>query len=138
MRHDPLHSGLYKDDADPGLDGSAEITFLYKLTRGLTEASFGIWCGRYVAMYTLYTLNMRNLADIMRLCSLAGLPKVVLENAQLRSDHLRAETAQRQISSLSKRTQRLWSDLDPNNHKSAEEILHHAVMLHKVLRSVVK
>lgn len=29
-----------------GPDGSAEITFLYKLTRGLAEASFGVWCAR--------------------------------------------------------------------------------------------
>ena len=29
-------------------DGSSEITFLYKLTRGLAEASFGIWCARCV------------------------------------------------------------------------------------------
>jgi DNA mismatch repair protein MSH3 len=28
------------------VDGSAEITFLYKLTRGLAEASFGVWCAR--------------------------------------------------------------------------------------------
>jgi DNA mismatch repair protein MSH3 len=28
------------------IDGSAEITFLYKLTRGLAEASFGVWCAR--------------------------------------------------------------------------------------------
>lgn len=28
-------------------DGSAEITFLYQLTRGLQEASFGVWCARY-------------------------------------------------------------------------------------------
>jgi DNA mismatch repair protein MSH3 len=27
-------------------DGSAEITFLYRLTRGLAEASFGVWCAR--------------------------------------------------------------------------------------------
>jgi DNA mismatch repair protein MSH3 len=30
------------------VDGSAEITFLYKLTRGLAEASFGVWCARSV------------------------------------------------------------------------------------------
>lgn len=28
-------------------DGGAEITFLYQLTRGLQEASFGVWCARY-------------------------------------------------------------------------------------------
>lgn len=27
-------------------DGSREITFLYRLTRGLAEASFGVWCAR--------------------------------------------------------------------------------------------
>lgn len=37
-------------------DGSAEITFLYRLTRGLAEASFGVWCARSV-FYT-YPLQL--------------------------------------------------------------------------------
>lgn len=43
-------------------DGSAEITFLYRLTRGLAEASFGVWCARY-ALVT--TKDGRNLADLL-------------------------------------------------------------------------
>ena len=32
-------------------DGSAEITFLYRLTKGLAEASFGVWCARCASVW---------------------------------------------------------------------------------------
>ncbi|WWC60269.1 uncharacterized protein I303_102837 [Kwoniella dejecticola CBS 10117] len=70
-------------------DGSAEITFLYRLTKGLAEASFGIWCAR-----------------------LAGLPRTILDNAQTRSDYLKHETKQRLLSSLSRRTKKVFDDLE--------------------------
>ncbi|WVQ94763.1 hypothetical protein IAU59_001844 [Kwoniella sp. CBS 9459] len=70
-------------------DGSAEITFLYKLTKGLAEASFGVWCAR-----------------------LAGLPRSVLETAQIRADYLKHETQQRLLASLSRRSNRMFRDID--------------------------
>ncbi|WWC68667.1 uncharacterized protein I206_102599 [Kwoniella pini CBS 10737] len=76
-------------------DGSAEITFLYKLTKGLAEASFGIWCAR-----------------------LAGLPKTILANAQTRSNYLKHETKQRLLSSLGKRTRNLLSDIRANSEQN--------------------
>ncbi|WVF67166.1 hypothetical protein IAT40_001912 [Kwoniella sp. CBS 6097] len=69
-------------------DGSAEITFLYKLTKGLAEASFGVWCAR-----------------------LAGLPKSVLDTAQIRADYLKHETQQRVLASLSRRSTRMFEDI---------------------------
>ncbi|WVR03855.1 hypothetical protein IAU60_000852 [Kwoniella sp. DSM 27419] len=69
-------------------DGSAEITFLYKLTQGLAEASFGVWCAR-----------------------LAGLPKSVLDTAQIRADYLKHETQQRLLAVLTKRSSRLFKDV---------------------------
>lgn len=65
-------------------DGSKEITFLYRLTRGLAEASFGVWCAR-----------------------LAGLPEGVLQNAQLRADMLKVETQKRAQLAVAKRTRKL-------------------------------
>ncbi|KAJ2917229.1 hypothetical protein MD484_g3189, partial [Candolleomyces efflorescens] len=53
---------------DTRIDGSREITFLYRLTFGLAPESFGIECGR-----------------------LAGLPDKLLEIASQRSDQMRRE-----------------------------------------------
>lgn len=55
----------------PGPSGP-EITFLYKLRRGLADASFGIWCAR-----------------------LAGLPDAILQRAQTKSERMREETRER-------------------------------------------
>ncbi|OCF34115.1 DNA mismatch repair protein MSH3 [Kwoniella heveanensis BCC8398] len=76
-------------------DGSAEITFLYKLTKGLAEASFGVWCAR-----------------------LAGLPKSVLETAQIRADYLKHETQQRLLASLSRRSTKVFQAIHDNNGPS--------------------
>lgn len=61
-------------------DGSSEITFLYKLKRGLADASFGVWCAR-----------------------LAGLPAPLLARAQERADDLKRDTRDRGLAALAKR-----------------------------------
>lgn len=58
-------------------DGFSEITFLYRLERGLADASFGVWCAR-----------------------LAGLPTSILEEAQRRSDSLKVETRERGVAAM--------------------------------------
>ncbi|TYJ59150.1 hypothetical protein B9479_000139 [Cryptococcus floricola] len=68
-------------------DGSKEITFLYNLTSGLANASFGVWCAR-----------------------LAGLPKAVLEKAQLCSDELKIDSERKRRNIVTKRTQQLLLD----------------------------
>ncbi|GFZ42602.1 MutS protein homolog 3 [Saitozyma sp. JCM 24511] len=95
-------------------DGSAEITFLYKLTPGLAEASFGVWCAR-----------------------LAGLPKTVLENAQLRADCLKVETQKRMMTALARRTQRLLQSTFSNVTDSAAT-LRTAEWLYEAVKLVVK
>lgn len=62
----------------PGPSGP-EITFLYKLRRGLADASFGIWCAR-----------------------LAGLPDALLERAQEKSERMREETRDRGRAAVAK------------------------------------
>jgi len=90
-------------------DGSAEITFLYKLSRGLAEASFGIWCAR-----------------------LAGLPKSVLQLAQERADHLKVETEERMLSAVTHRSSLLLTDLSSRGTgRSTTAILHNAQLLSK-------
>nr|XP_019050346.1 DNA mismatch repair protein MSH3 [Kwoniella bestiolae CBS 10118]OCF29276.1 DNA mismatch repair protein MSH3 [Kwoniella bestiolae CBS 10118] len=91
-------------------DGSAEITFLYKLTRGLAEASFGVWCAR-----------------------LAGLPKSLLDTAQLRADYLKHETKLRLLSSLAKRTGRMFNDLKKGEVRGTEEVMRNVRMLDRGL-----
>ncbi|WRT65670.1 uncharacterized protein IL334_002615 [Kwoniella shivajii] len=96
-------------------DGSAEITFLYKLTRGLAEASFGVWCAR-----------------------LAGLPKSVLETAQLRADYLKHETQLRLLNALSRRTGKMLKDISDVQGRKKEEILKNVMTLDRALRLVSK
>lgn len=62
------------------VNGHAEITFLYRLRKGLADASFGVWCAR-----------------------LAGLPESILERAQERSNALKVETRERGVSALAAR-----------------------------------
>ncbi|KAK4686072.1 DNA mismatch repair protein MSH3, partial [Tremellales sp. Uapishka_1] len=95
-------------------DGSAEITFLYRLSRGLAEASFGVWCAR-----------------------LAGLPNSVLQQAQTRADYLKHETRQRLADAMARLTQRLLLDCKDEPRHSASDTLKNLVVLHKALaRSV--
>jgi DNA mismatch repair protein MSH3 len=65
-------------------DGSSEITFLYRLKRGLADASFGVWCAR-----------------------LAGLPDPLLVRAQEQADGLKRDTRERGLAALANR----WSAL---------------------------
>ncbi|KAL1748072.1 muts domain V-domain-containing protein [Schizophyllum fasciatum] len=58
--------------ADTRIDGTREITFLYRLTHGITSESFGVECGR-----------------------LAGLPEEVLMNASKRSQSFQVEVEAR-------------------------------------------
>lgn len=58
--------------ADTRIDGTREITFLYRLTSGITSESFGVECGR-----------------------LAGLPESVLVNASSRSHTFQEEVEAR-------------------------------------------
>lgn len=67
-------------------DGSAEITFLYHLKKGLADASFGVWCAR-----------------------LAGLPGPLLVRAQERADDLKRDTHERGVAALAKRFKALDS-----------------------------
>ena len=61
-----VHMGYTEDTR---IDGSREVTFLYHLTPGVTEESFGVECAR-----------------------LAGLPETVLREATTKSSALRAAT----------------------------------------------
>ncbi|BEJ16126.1 hypothetical protein CspHIS471_0507310 [Cutaneotrichosporon sp. HIS471] len=65
-------------------DGFDEITFLYRLKRGLADASFGVWCAR-----------------------LAGLPASILLRAQERGDSLKADTRERGIAAVGARLRAL-------------------------------
>lgn len=67
-----------------GSDGFAEITFLYRLQRGLADASFGVWCAR-----------------------LAGLPGSVLSRAQEKADALRVDTRERGVAAVGARLRAL-------------------------------
>ncbi|KAL1680878.1 muts domain V-domain-containing protein [Schizophyllum commune] len=58
--------------ADLRIDGTREITFLYRLTSGITSESFGVECGR-----------------------LAGLPESVLQTASQRSQSFQVEVEAR-------------------------------------------
>lgn len=64
-----VHMGYTEDTR---IDGTREVTFLYHLTPGVTEESFGVECAR-----------------------LAGLPETVLQKATTRSGALRAATESR-------------------------------------------
>lgn len=127
-------------------DGSAEIAFLYRLTRGLAEASFGVWCARWVANRGVYDINLGAPAsvggtgdEIEADGSLAGLPKSVLDNAQSRSESLKTETRHRTLSALSKRTQRLLASTRDETSttkimaKTAGDTLRNAELLHRSL-----
>lgn len=70
-------------------DGSSEITFLYRLERGLADASFGVWCAR-----------------------LAGLPPSILSRAQERADDLKRDTRDRGLSALATRWAALTRAID--------------------------
>ena len=59
-----LHMGYTEDTR---IDGTREVTFLYRLTPGITEESFGVECAR-----------------------LANLPEAVLKVATARSQSMRA------------------------------------------------
>lgn len=65
-------------------DGFDEITFLYRLERGLADASFGVWCAR-----------------------LAGLPTSLLQRAQERADALKADTHERGVAAVGARLRAL-------------------------------
>lgn len=65
-------------------DGFEEITFLYRLERGLADASFGVWCAR-----------------------LAGLPTSILQRAQERADALKADTRERGVAAVGARLRAL-------------------------------
>nr|XP_031862964.1 uncharacterized protein CI109_001439 [Kwoniella shandongensis]KAA5530036.1 hypothetical protein CI109_001439 [Kwoniella shandongensis] len=96
-------------------DGSAEITFLYQLKRGLAEASFGVWCAR-----------------------LAGLPRSILETAQTRADYLKHETKQRLLSALTRRTEKMLRDLKEHEVASPKEVLRNVGLLYKALGLVTR
>lgn len=70
-------------------DGCAEITFLYKLKRGLADASFGVWCAR-----------------------LAGLPGPLLVRAQERADDLKRDTRERGLAALARRFKALTTAIE--------------------------
>ncbi|KAH9929644.1 muts domain V-domain-containing protein [Amylocystis lapponica] len=59
-----LHMGFTEDTR---IDGTREVTFLYQLTSGITEESFGVECAR-----------------------LAGVPEAILQLASTRSQNMRA------------------------------------------------
>lgn len=61
---------------------------------------------------------------------LAGLPKTVLENAQLRADQLKVETAKKNAEALAKRTRHLLSDLSTSS-LNARETIQNIQILHK-------
>lgn len=92
-------------------DGGAEITFLYQLTRGLQEASFGVWCAR-----------------------LAGLPKPILDTAQMRSSSLKAETQERLRGIVARRVGWMLHNLF-DNKTSSSQVLRNVEMLHNSLSS---
>ena len=87
-------------------DGSAEITFLYRLRAGLAEASFGVWCAR-----------------------LAGLPKSVLTNAQERADGLKKDTEEKRRQALEGQVRDLLGEL-----RDGEGALQTARTLYRALR----
>ncbi|WVQ79017.1 hypothetical protein IAT38_001109 [Cryptococcus sp. DSM 104549] len=91
-------------------DGHAEITFLYQLSPGLAEASFGVWCAR-----------------------LAGLPNAILQTAQLRSDSLKVETEKRQKNALVRRTERLFKDVWGGAEEAPGDVLKNLRILYKGL-----
>ncbi|TXT09048.1 hypothetical protein VHUM_02522 [Vanrija humicola] len=93
-------------------DGHTEITFLYRLERGLAEASFGVWCAR-----------------------LAGLPASILDRAQARADDLKRETDNRSAAALARRTKSMLDDLASPSAAPAS-ILRHAEMLATALALV--
>jgi DNA mismatch repair protein MSH3 len=64
-----LHMGYTEETR---IDGSRDITFLYKLTRGVTTESFGVECGR-----------------------LAGLPEPILQKAADKSQALNSNVESR-------------------------------------------
>lgn len=64
-----VHMGYTEDTR---IDGTREVTFLYHLTPGVTQESFGVECAR-----------------------LAGLPECVLREATARSSALRTATESR-------------------------------------------
>ncbi|RXK40429.1 DNA mismatch repair protein MSH3 [Tremella mesenterica] len=98
------------DQVKSPVDGSAEITFLYKLSRGLAEASFGVWCAR-----------------------LAGLPRSVLDNAQARADQLKRENESRRFLSLVRRFRQLYTDISTSSTTDPIEIIQNANTLYKAL-----
>lgn len=89
---------------------------MYRLTRGLAEASFGVWCAR-----------------------LAGLPRAVLDTAQVRADLLKTETEDRAAAALAARSKRvLDASLGKAPNKGSAEVARSAEALLKMLRLHVK
>lgn len=74
---------------------------------------------------------------LLTFCRLAGLPKTVLENAQLRADCLKVETQERMVTALARRTQRLLQSTFSNVTDSAAT-LRNAALLYKAVKLVVK
>lgn len=81
-----------------GSDGFAEITFLYRLQRGLADASFGVWCAR-----------------------LAGLPGSVLSRAQEKADALRVDTRERGVAAVGARLRALLGAARQGGGKEGKE-----------------
>lgn len=79
-------------------DGFDEITFLYRLERGLADASFGVWCAR-----------------------LAGLPASILMRAQERADALKADTRERGVAAVGSRLRALLDVARSDEHDGGEE-----------------
>lgn len=64
---------------------------------------------------------------------LAGLPKSVLENAQMRSDILKADTQKKAAASLARRVQLLLSDPEAGKGEQASVMLKNALTLLKII-----
>jgi DNA mismatch repair protein MSH3 len=72
----------------------------------------------------------QGIADKARL---AGLPKTVLENAQLRSDVLKADTEKKAAAALARRIKLLLSGSDSATGGQSTVMLRHALSLLKTL-----
>jgi len=70
---------------------------------------------------------------------LAGLPKEVLQNAQLRADKLKYETNQRRLAALTQRSHKLLAEVtSPAAPSLASETLKNANALHRALQLFVE
>ncbi|CCM03684.1 uncharacterized protein FIBRA_05828 [Fibroporia radiculosa] len=91
-----LHMGFAEDTR---IDGTREVTFLYTLTHGLTEESFGVECGR-----------------------LAGLPEQLLQVASERAQVLRAAITRRVRQNRFRKLTRLLSECINNSTGAARPV----------------